>query len=221
MIEFKKRPFNFTKTQQKLLTSLLDDQTRITIINGVAGSSKTYMAIYAALQLLNNNPELELLYVRSVAESAERHLGSLPGDIAQKFDPFLIPLFDKLEEIVHDSDRVHLKASGRVDAIPINYLRGANWINKVVVADEAQNMSYKELTTLMTRMSSQTRLVIIGDTMQSDINGKSGFQKLCKLFDDNDSRDNGISVFTLDEQDIVRDPLLKFIVEKLRSYTKI
>ena len=85
----------------------------------------------------------DLLYIRSIAESADKGLGSLPGDISDKFDPFLMPLYDKLDEMVHEGDTAYMKQIGRISAVPINFLRGANWNNRLIVADEAQNFTFK------------------------------------------------------------------------------
>lgn len=88
------------------------------------------MSLYGCLRLLAEDAGKELLYVRSIAESADKGLGSLPGDITDKFDPFLMPLYDKLDEIIFEGDTAFLKQEGRISAVPINFLRGANWNQK-------------------------------------------------------------------------------------------
>ena len=93
------------------------------------------MALYGAVEMMSEDSEKQLIYIRSIIESADKGLGSLPGDIAEKFDPFLMPLYDKLEEIVLPQDVAHLKSTGRISAAPINFLRGASWTNKIIVAD--------------------------------------------------------------------------------------
>ena len=165
--------------------------------------------------------EKELLYVRSIAESADKGLGSLPGDMAEQFNPFLMPLYDKLEEIVFEGDTAFLKQKGRISAVPINFLRGANWSNKLIVADEAQNFTFKELTTLITRLGEDSKLIICGDFMQSDINGKTGFGEMFDLFNDESSVENGIHSFKFTRSDIVRSKILKFIISKLETHKKV
>ena len=108
-IKFKKRNFKFTARQQRFLGTLLDPEVKIFFVSGPAGSSKTYMSLYGCLRLMAEDPEKELLYVRSIAESADKGLGSLPGDITEKFDPFLMPHYDKLEVIVFECDTAFLK----------------------------------------------------------------------------------------------------------------
>jgi phosphate starvation-inducible PhoH-like protein len=159
--------------------------------------------------------------VRSIAESADKGLGSLPGDITDKFDPFSMPLYDKLDEIVFEGDTAFLKQQERISAIPINFLRGANWNNKLIVADEAQNFTFKELTTLVTRIGEESKLIISGDFMQSDINGKTGFGEMFDLFGDEDSIENGIHSFRFNRNDIVRSKILKFIISKLETYKPV
>ena len=91
-IKFKHREFKFTAKQQRFLKTALDPETKIIFVSGPAGSSKTYMGVYALLQLMQQDFNKDLIYIRSIAESADKGLGSLPGDIAEKFDPFLMPL---------------------------------------------------------------------------------------------------------------------------------
>lgn len=212
-VNFNRRPFKFSGTQKKFLDLALGDSAKIIFLSGPAGSAKTYLSVYAALKLLTTEQVDELLYVRTIAESGDKSLGALPGDVAEKFDPFLMPLYDKLEEIVSTENIFYIKEF--LKAIPINYLRGANLQNKVVVADESQNFSYKELVTLITRIGNNTKYFICGDPMQSDINGKSGFQKLYDKFDTEESRDNGIYCFSFQQSDIFRSEILKYIINVL------
>jgi phosphate starvation-inducible PhoH-like protein len=132
-----------------------------------------------------------------------------------------MPLYDKLDEIVFEGDTAFLKQKGRISAVPINFMRGASWNNKLVIADEAQNFTFKELTTLITRIGEDSKLIICGDFMQSDINGKSGFKEMFELFADDISKENGISSFPFTHTDIVRSKILKFIVSKLESHKKV
>ena len=220
-IKFKKRDFKFTTRQRRFLSTLLDPEVKIFFVSGPAGSSKTYMSLYGCLRLMAEDTEKELLYVRSIAESADKGLGSLPGDMAEKFNPFLMPLYDKLEEIVFEGDTAFLKQKGRISAVPINFLRGANWNNKLIVADEAQNFTFKELTTLVTRLGEDSKLIICGDFMQSDINGKTGFREMFDLFSDEKSMENGIHSFKFTRSDIVRSKILKFIISKLETHKKV
>ena len=207
--------------QRSLLKIAIDDSTKIIFISGPAGSSKTYMSVYSALRILQKKPDLDLLYIRTVIESAEKGLGALPGDLEEKFNPYIAPLKDKLEEIMptksSPSDQSQLFNSGRIQARPINYLRGADWKNKIVIADEAQNFTFKELTTLITRIGENTKLFICGDFMQSDINGRTGFSDMVNIFNDSESKQKGIHYFGFTEDDIKRSDILKYIICKLKK----
>jgi phosphate starvation-inducible PhoH-like protein len=206
-----------TERQLKFLSIAFSDSTNIMFIAGPAGSTKTYMAVYSALRLLSAFEELDLLYVRTVIESAEKGLGALPGDIDEKFNPYMAPLEDKLYEMLPktSTERKELFDSGRITAMPINYLRGSSWKDKVVIADEAQNFTYKELITLITRVGNNCKLFICGDFMQSDINGRSGFPPMFDLFNDEESVTMGIHAFKFGKEDILRSEILKYIISKL------
>ena len=211
------KQFDLSEKQKQFLKVAFDKETKMVFVLGPAGSSKTFIATYAALQLFNMDNEYDIFYVRTIAESAERSLGHLPGDMNEKFNPFAMPLEEKLREIIQENRIRMLFEEGIVSCAPINYLRGASWKNKIVLADEAQNFTKKELITLITRIGEDTKYFICGDLMQSDINGKSGLNEIAKIFDDEESKKNGIHVFTFDKADILRSEILKFIISKLEK----
>ncbi len=214
---FRINNLRLTEKQKLFLSLALHPDTNIMFVSGPAGSTKTYMAVYSALRHLSADEDLDLLYVRTVIESAEKGLGALPGDIEEKFNPYMMPLEDKLTEMLPKTNtaKAEMLDSGRLQAMPINYLRGASWKDKIVVADEAQNFTFKELTTLITRLGIGCKLFICGDFMQSDINGKTGFKKMFKIFNDLESQKKGIHSFSFTKEDIMRSPLQKFIIGKL------
>jgi phosphate starvation-inducible PhoH-like protein len=206
-----------TPKQVELLKTLRDKDTKMVFISGPAGTSKTFTSILAGLHLINEKRVSEIIYVRSAVESSDSKLGFLPGEMDDKLSPYIQPLIDKLEELLQRSDIEKLKKEERIHGFPINFLRGLNWNAKVIVADEAQNMTKKELVTLITRVGEFSKLYICGDPDQSDINGKSGFTQIMNIFDDEESKQNGIFLFKFDEEDIVRSGLVKFILKKLKS----
>jgi phosphate starvation-inducible PhoH-like protein len=206
-----------TSKQIELLNLLQNKTTKLVFISGPAGTAKTYTSILAGLTLLNHKRVSEIIYVRSIVESSDSKLGFLPGEMDEKMSPYIQPLIDKLEELLPKHDIDKLKKEERIHGFPINFLRGLSWNAKCIVADEAQNMSKKELITLITRVGEFSKLFICGDPDQSDINGKSGFVPMMNIFDDEESRNNGIYVFKFDEDDIVRSGLVKFILKKLKN----
>jgi len=206
-----------TPKQIELLNLLQNKTTKLVFISGPAGTAKTYTSILAGLTLLNHKRVSEIVYVRSIVESSDNKLGFLPGEMDEKMSPYIQPLIDKLEELLPKHDIEKLKKEERIHGFPINFLRGLSWNAKCIVADEAQNMTKKELITLITRVGEFSKLFICGDPDQSDINGKSGFVPTMNIFDDEESRNNGIYVFKFDEDDIVRSGLVKFILKKLKN----
>ncbi len=221
-LTFKVNNLRLTDKQKIFLALALQEETNIMFVSGPAGSTKTYMAVYAALRHLSANDDLDMFYVRTVIESADKGLGALPGSVEEKINPYMAPLEDKLIEMLPQNKTVRkeLIDSGRIQAMPINFLRGASWKDKVVVADEAQNFTFKELTTLVTRLGHNSKLFICGDFMQSDINGKSGYADMFNLFKDKESEDNGIHCFSFNKNDILRSELQKYIIGKLEDNYK-
>lgn len=208
------------KKQKKFMDIAMNPKTELIFCAGPAGTSKTFLAILSSLQLLNEKKVTNLLYVRSAVESSDSKIGFLPGEEGMKLEPYLRPLRDKLNEFLTPTEVSQLYRDGKVDAEHIGYARGQDWKNKVIVIDEAQNLTYKELVTLTTRCGENCKLFIVGDPMQSDIGKKSGFNKFCKIFDTDQAKDNGIQTFYFNQNDIVRSPLVKFIIQELENAEK-
>ena len=206
-----------TIKQKQFLDIALDKTTKMMFISGPAGTSKTYISVLAALTLMNQKRVSDILYLRSAVESADSKIGFLPGEADEKMAPYIQPLLDKLSELTTKSTIDMLQKENRIDSIPIGFLRGLNWNAKSIIVDEAQNMTYKELVTLVTRVGEFSKVFILGDPEQSDINGKSGFLKMMSQFEDNESKEHGIHTFKFDEEDIVRSGLVKFIIKKLKQ----
>lgn len=208
-----------TEKQQQFLALAADKTTKVIFVAGPAGTSKTYLAVLHALRMINEKRVSDLVYIRSAVECSDAKLGFLPGEADEKMAPYIQPLLDKLTELLPKGDVDILLKEERVTGVPVGFLRGLNWNAKVIVADEAQNMSFKELFTLITRTGEFSKVFILGDPEQSDINGKSGFIKMLGYFDDEESRQNGIHVFRFTEEDIVRSGLVQFIISKVRKET--
>ena len=205
-----------TEKQAKFNKILTDKNTKVVLLKGPAGASKTFLSVYAALHLHNEDNRRDILYLRTVVESAEKSLGFLKGSLENKFDPYVAPLEDKVKEILNEQERDYLAKQGVLQGSPINFIRGQDWKNKTVILDEAQNASLKELTTTLTRMNHNTKLFICGDPFQSDIKN-SGFSQLCNLFDDAESRKNGVYALEFDSSDIMRDEVISFILSRLEK----
>lgn len=204
-----------TDKQKKFLDIALDKDTKIVFVTGVAGTSKTFLSVLAALKLLNQKRMSDIIYIRSAVESSDSKLGFLPGEIDHKLAPYIQPLLDKLSEFLQKSDIDKLIKDGRIDSIPISFMRGLSFNAKAIIVDESQNISYKELVTIITRLGEFSKIFILGDPDQSDIKN-GGFVKMMQLFDDEESRNNGIHTFKFNEDDIVRSGILKYIIKKLK-----
>ncbi len=218
-VQIRQRP-DLTNKQKDFLKLALDNNTKVILLSGPSGSSKSFLATLAVLELMNLKKVSDLVYIRSIVESSENKMGYLPGNAEEKLSPYLEPLMEKLDELLFAADVNALLREKRIDGKPTGYLRGLSWNAKGIIMDEAQNSTFKELTTLLTRVGHFSKLFVCGDPMQSDINGKSGFERMCNIFNDNESKEKGIHVFYLTEEDIVRSEIVRYIVKKLQLYNK-
>jgi len=208
--------FHFNEHHKAFVDKAFDDNSHIIFCDGPAGSSKTYCATYVALSMLRDKKIDEVIYIRSIVESATRKLGSLPGEVDDKFKPWSIPLIEKCDELVGKQITNMLFESEYIKCTPVNFLRGATFSNSVVIVDEAQNLEHSELVTILTRYGRNCKLFVIGDSLQSDIQ-KSGFKNIMSGFDSKESDEHGIHVFHFTEDDITRSKLLKFIVKVIAT----
>ena len=210
-----KKPFKLNPLQQEFFDTIINDQTQMSFVDGPAGSAKTYIGVLAALRLLSERKMKNIVYIRSIVESANRSMGALPGEIEEKFKPWSAPLIDKLEEIIDPGAQSTLLGKGYIKCIPVNFTRGLTFRESVVIVDEAQNMTVDELTTVLTRFGEGSKYIIVGDSLQSDINGKSGFNKIKEAFNSDVCQLNGIFAYDFSDNEVVRSKILKFIVSQL------
>lgn len=213
--------FNLSKKHKEVLQRMKADTTKIMIVDGPAGTAKTFVATFAALALLQEQKIEKIYYVRSAVESADKSLGFLPGEMADKFAPYLVPIQEKMVELLRGSDVNKLVTNKVVEGSPINFWRGRTAKDSVVIVDEAQSMTASELKTILTRVGDNTRIIFLGDSMQSDIGHKTGFPWLMRLFgekNDHEAAEHGVYRFTFGEDEIVRSKILKFIIKRIEAH---
>jgi len=209
--------YTLTEAHDKFLDLCFKDVCKMCMIDGPAGSAKTYLAVFVALQLLRTKKVEEIIYIRSVVESASKSMGSLPGEVEEKFLPWSLPLLEKLNELLDKPTINNLMSEGYVKCVPVNYTRGLTFKNACVVVDESQNLTREELTTILTRFGDNSKYVVVGDTQQSDIGNKSGFKEIFSAFATDASEEHGLYTFLFTELEIVRSEILKFIVKVLEK----
>ncbi len=213
-----KKPFYFSKNHLAFKDGLCDNRTKIGFVDGPAGSAKSYLAVLAALELLKEDKIEKIVYIRSVIESASRSMGALPGEVDDKFLPYAMPLIEKVAEISGQGVANHLMKEGILSAIPVNFVRGLTFNNSFVIIDEAQNLTYAELVTILTRFGKDTRYAVCGELKQADIGKASGYANIFNKFDEReDAVDKGIFNLTFGEEDIVRSKILRYIVDVLEA----
>ncbi len=209
----------WTDKQLELIDCSLDKETKCVFIEGPAGTAKTFTAMYCALTLLSDRKVSDIILVRSAVEASENKLGYLPGDMLEKMDVYMTPFHDKLSELLPKEQITELQKDQRLIIRPVNYTRGAHWAAKVILCDEAQNLTLNEFKTLLTRIGQFSKLYIIGDPEQSDLqNGKRGdFGKVVAAFSTKEAKLNGIHTFTLTEDDILRSDFVKFVLKTYKT----
>ena len=212
--------FPWTEKQKEFFKIALHPSTNIVFVNGPAGTSKTLLSVYCALQLLNMKCISDIMYLRSAVESSDKSLGFLPGSADEKLKFFNLPFLDKLDELLGEGKSEKLITERRISMFPVAFARGMNWNAKCIILDEAQNSTLKEITTVLTRMGKNSRCFILADPMQTDLKSETsqgGFQRMLKTFSDEESLQHGVYTFNFTEEDIMRSELVKFLVSKINK----
>ena len=197
-----------SKKQKEYVKSLKNNQ--ITMSLGPAGTGKTYLAVAVALSMLLEKKVERIILSRPAVEAGER-LGFLPGDMKEKIDPYLRPLYDSLYDLL-DYDKIQRKIeSGAIEIAPLAFMRGRTLKNSFAILDEAQNATRIQIKMFLTRIGENSKLVVNGDPSQIDLPNKnqSGLiesQNILKGIKE-------IAVINFDHQDVVRHPLVTKIVE--------
>ena len=176
---------------------------------GPAGTGKTYLAVAAAVSLLRQRQVDRLILSRPAVEAGEK-LGFLPGDLREKVDPYLRPLYDALQDMLPEGKLEQRIETGQIEIAPLAYMRGRTLSNAVVILDEAQNTTPSQMKMFLTRLGENSRMVVTGDPTQTDLppGMPSG------LADAVDKLDGvpGIGIVRFDQGDIVRHPLVSEII---------
>jgi phosphate starvation-inducible PhoH-like protein len=188
------------------------------IAEGPAGTGKTYTAIALAVRALKNHEVKKIVLTRPAVEAGER-LGFLPGDMRDKLDPYLQPLYDALNDMIPLRKLEQWIEDGTVQIAPLAFMRGRTLENSFVILDEAQNATISQLKMFLTRMGMSSKFILTGDTTQIDLprRSESGLLQAMRLL----TGIEGISVVRFDERDIVRHRLVKHIVRAYDSEERI
>ncbi len=195
---------------QKNYVKALRDST-VTICIGPAGTGKTYLAVAQAAEELKRGEIERIIMSRPAIEAGEERLGFLPGDLAQKVDPYLRPLYDALYDIYGAERAEKLRERGTIEIAPLAYMRGRTLSRSRVIIDESQNASLSTLKMALTRLGEGSKMVLTGDVTQIDLPHKtdSGLEKCAAIVGGID----GITVMRLNNRDVVRNKIVKDIVK--------
>ena len=205
-----------SKKQKEYVRSLKTNQIVMSL--GPAGTGKTYLAVAVALSMLLEKKVERIILSRPAVEAGEK-LGFLPGDMKDKIDPYLRPLYDSLHDLL-DYDKIQRKIeSGAIEIAPLAFMRGRTIKNSFAILDEAQNATEIQIKMFLTRIGENSKLVVNGDPSQIDLPNKnqSGLVKSQSILKDIKE----ISVINFDHQDVMRHPLVTKIVEAYQKHTNV
>ncbi len=182
---------------------------------GPAGTGKTYLAVAMAIKAFRNHEVNRIILTRPAVEAGES-LGFLPGDLQEKIDPYLRPLYDALFEMLGSETYLKLKEKGQIEVAPLAYMRGRTLDNSFIILDEAQNTTPQQMKMFLTRLGYGSKAVITGDITQIDLpNGKkSGLQIIQGILKDVE----GISFCYFGRSDVVRHPLVQRVIDAFEKY---
>ncbi len=184
---------------------------------GPAGTGKTYLAVASAVDALERDLVERIILVRPAVEAGER-LGFLPGDMAQKVDPYLRPLYDALYDLMGIAKASKLFERGIIEAAPLAFMRGRTLNKSFIILDEAQNTTPEQIKMFLTRIGFGSKVVVTGDITQIDLarNQKSGLVEAKKILE----KVSGVAFTSLEASDVVRHPLVQRIVNAYERYDK-
>tara|TARA_B100000965_G_scaffold318580_1_gene279349 strand:- start:2775 stop:3734 length:960 start_codon:yes stop_codon:yes gene_type:complete len=201
------------KTQRSYINNILNQEINFGI--GPAGTGKTYLAVAAAVDALLKEKVDRIILIRPAVEAGEK-LGFLPGDLSQKVDPYLRPLYDALYEMLGIEKTENFLNRGIIEIAPLAYMRGRTLNNSFIIVDESQNTSKEQMKMVLTRMGFGSYLVINGDLTQIDLpkNIKSGLSHAIEVIADT----KGIGVTNFSSGDVIRHPLVKKIIDAYKFF---
>jgi len=188
----------------------LSDKNDIVFAIGPAGTGKTYTAVALAVRALKNKAVRKIILTRPAVEAGE-NLGFLPGDLKEKIDPYLRPLYDALDDMIPADKLTYFMTNRVIEIAPLAYMRGRTLDNSFIILDEAQNATDLQMKMFLTRIGPSAKAIITGDLTQVDLprNIKSGLVKATRIL----KNVNGIGYLELDEEDVVRHRLVKAIIK--------
>lgn len=197
-----------TANQKRMVTA--SDKNDIVFAVGPAGTGKTYTAVALAVRALKNKIVKKIILTRPAVEAGES-LGFLPGDLKEKIDPYLRPLYDALDDMIPADKLGYYMSTRTIEIAPLAYMRGRTLDNAFIILDEAQNSNDLQLKMFLTRIGAHAKAIITGDPTQIDLpkNQRSGLDKAIRILQNID----GIAHIELDEEDVVRHKLVKAIIK--------
>ena len=197
-----------TVNQYKMVQSITKNDLLFAI--GPAGSGKTYTAVALAVRALKEKQVQKIILTRPAVEAGE-NLGFLPGDLKEKLDPYLQPLYDALRDMIPNEKLAEYLESGVIQIAPLGFMRGRTLDKAFVILDEGQNTTESQLKMFLTRMGRSAKFIVTGDVTQIDLpkNQKSGLKLALDLF----KNQKGINIVKLNEDDVIRHPLVKVIIK--------
>lgn len=204
-----------TIMQQEYIKAM--EQSNVIFATGSAGTGKTYLAVGFAVNLMKNNKIKKIIITRPAVEAGEK-LGFLPGDLKEKVDPYLIPIYDSLYEFLGKENTDKLIEKGVIEIAPLAYMRGRTLDNAIIILDEGQNATSSQMKMFVTRLGFNSKMIITGDITQIDLPNKnqSGLVEAITILSDIP----GIKHIEFGSLDVMRHPIVSKIIAKYEEYEK-
>jgi len=209
--------YTLTNSKQIKYQNMINNKKlQIIIVNGPAGTGKTMIACQEAIKMFKNNEKSKIIITRPVV-TVEENIGFLPGNLEDKLYPYMIPVYDYFLEYYTKETLTSLITSNKIEIAPLAFMRGRTFKDAIIIADEMQNTTPNQMKTILTRIGENSKLIIMGDLEQKDLNVYNGLQNLIDLLNNKYPNyypmdKDGFGYIYLDKSCIKRSPIIEKIL---------
>lgn len=203
-----------TDNQIRFCHALKEKNSKLVVAVGPAGVGKTMLSVNHAIEKLLAKECKKIVITRPLIGVGDEELGFLPGDIHKKMYPWMLPIYDNMREYITHDKLKSLIANEDIEISPLAYMRGRTFDNSVIIGDEVQNTTSIAMKTLLTRVGSNSQMIITGDLEQSDVKGVNGLKHFLDLIEKYQKKENSnIKIIKFENEDVMRSDLVKEVLD--------